>query len=109
MEALKALIRKALATGPIPGVKYALLRAIWWLAFKTQRRDRRMPKVTVVIPVYNVESYLADALRSARAQNWPNLEIIVVNDGATDGSAAIIDRFFYRTPFMRTIVQQNAG
>ena len=109
MDALKALLRKALAAGPIPAVKYAVMRLVWWFAFRLQVRDQRMPKVTIIVPVYNVQNYLADALRSARAQNWPNLEIIVVNDGATDGSASIIDRFFYRTKFMRTVVQANAG
>ena len=109
MNTLKNLVRKALAQGLIPAIKYTWLRLVWWLSFRLQRFDARMPKVTIVVPVYNVEAYLADALRSARAQNWPNLEIIVVNDGATDGSASIIDRFFYRTPMMRTVVQQNAG
>ncbi|MEN9606982.1 MAG: hypothetical protein RL605_810, partial [Actinomycetota bacterium] len=108
-DTLKKLIRKALATGPIPAAKYLGMRLLWWVNFRFQLRDSRMPKVTIVVPVYNVEDYLADALRSARAQNWPNLEIIVVNDGATDGSAGIIDRFFYRTRFMRTVVQPNAG
>ena len=109
MNSLKQMIRKALASGPIPAVKYAWLRLVWWLSFRLTRRDQTSPKVSLIIPVYNVEQYLADALRSARAQNWPNLEIIVVNDGATDGSAAIIDRFFFRTPFMTGVVQPNAG
>ncbi|MDE2591418.1 MAG: glycosyltransferase family 2 protein [Actinomycetales bacterium] len=109
MKTLIALARKALASGPIPVVKYAVMRLIWWFSFRFTIRDSRMPKVSIVVPVYNVEAFLADALRSARAQNWPNLEIIVVNDGATDGSAAIIDRFFYRTPFLRGVVQPNAG
>ena len=109
MNFLISIARKALANGPIPTMKYAAMRLIWWFSFRFTRRDSRMPKVSIVVPVYNVEAYLADALRSARAQNWPNLEIIVVNDGATDRSAAIIDRFFYRTPFMRGVVQPNAG
>ncbi|MEN9660940.1 MAG: hypothetical protein RLZZ443_869 [Actinomycetota bacterium] len=109
MNLLISIARKALAAGPIPAAKYLWLRLVWWFAYRFTIRDSRMPKVSIVVPVYNVEAYLADALRSARAQNWPNLEIIVVNDGATDRSAAIIDRFFYRTRFMRAVVQPNAG
>lgn len=109
MNAIVKLARKLLAAGPIPATKYLWLRLVWWLAYRFTIRDARMPKVTIVVPVYNVEQYLADALRSARAQNWPNLEIIVVNDGATDNSAAIIDRFFYRTRFMKTVLQANSG
>lgn len=109
MNSLIQIARKLLASGPIPAAKYLWLRLFWWSSFKFTRRDSRLPKVTIVVPVYNVEQYLADALRSARAQNWPNLEIIVVNDGATDGSAAIMHDFFFSTPFMRTVVQPNSG
>ena len=109
MNVLIQIARRLLASGPVPAAKYLWLRLVWWLSFRLTRRDSRLPKVSIVVPVYNVEKYLADALRSARAQNWPNLEIIVVNDGATDRSASIMHDFFFRTPFMRTVVQNNAG
>ena len=109
MRFLKNLARKILAAGPVPAVKYAWLRMVWWISFRTTWRAAHLPKVSIIIPVYNVEKFLADCLRSARAQNWPNLELIVVNDGATDDSAGIIDRFMFRTRFMRVVTQENAG
>ena len=109
MHQLKKIARKILAAGPVPGLKYAWMRLVWWVRFRTTWRASHLPKVSIIIPVYNVEKYLADCLRSARAQNWPNLELIVVNDGATDNSAAIIDRFMFRTRFMRVVTQENAG
>lgn len=45
------------------------------------------PKVTIVIPVYNGEDYLSEAIDSALSQTYPNIEILVVNDGSNDGGA----------------------
>lgn len=85
------------------------MRLIWWLSFKARGHDPVAPKVTLVIPVYNVERFLADAIRSARAQNYPNFEIIAVNDGATDGSAEILQRFAASTENLRIVTQHNQG
>jgi CDP-glycerol glycerophosphotransferase len=84
------LIRKMLASGLLPGIFYSVARLVWWVSFRVSQRDENPPKVTVVVPVYNVEQFLADCLRSIRAQNYRNFEIIAVNDGSTDESAAIL-------------------
>lgn len=98
-----------LAKGPIPLVKYELMRFIWWAAWRTKRFIASKPKVTLVVPVYNVEQYVLDCLRSARAQRWPNLEIIAVNDGSTDISAELVAALAETTPELRIITQENQG
>lgn len=51
------------------------------------------PSVSIVIPCFNAEACVADAIRSALSQTYENREIIVVDDGSTDGSAEIIESF----------------
>ena len=51
------------------------------------------PLVSVIIPVYQAENFVTECIRSVQAQNYPELEIILVDDGSTDGSAAICDRY----------------
>jgi len=51
------------------------------------------PLVSILIPAYNAEEWIAHALRSAIAQTWPRKEIIVVNDGSTDRTAEVLSRF----------------
>lgn len=62
-----------------------------------------------MVPVYNVEKYLADCLRSARAQRHGNFEIIAVNDGATDSSVSILEKFAAKTPELFIVTQDNQG
>ena len=65
-----------------------------------------IPKVSVVIPVYNGQAFVADAIQSALAQSHTNMEIIAVNDGSPDGSLEILKQFGDQI----TIVdQQNSG
>jgi glycosyltransferase involved in cell wall biosynthesis len=61
--------------------------------------------VSVVIPVYNRERYLADALESVLGQRFRPLEIVVVDDGSTDGSAAVAARF----PHVRVLSGEHRG
>ena len=68
--------------------------------------DRR-PLVSVLMPCYNAERYVAQALDSVLAQTWPAIEIIVVDDGSTDGSAAVLERYASRG--VRVLRQANNG
>ena len=106
---LVSVARKMLATGPIPEVKYGALRLLWRLSYQARQTDETAPKVTLILPVYNVEDYLEDCLLSIRAQRWPNLEIIAVNDGSTDSSLEILELFAESTPYLRIITKENAG
>lgn len=54
--------------------------------------------LSVVVPVYNVEEYLEECLSSLINQTLDNLEIIVVNDGSTDNSDKIIEKFIEKEP-----------
>lgn len=65
--------------------------------------------VSVVVPIYNMERYLDQALTSLEEQSYPHLEILCVNDGSTDGSHAIMHAHAERDPRIRVIDQQNAG
>ncbi|MFD2145596.1 glycosyltransferase family 2 protein [Mucilaginibacter antarcticus] len=51
------------------------------------------PLVSIIIPAYNAEEYIAETLASAMAQTWANKEIIVINSGSTDNTAVVIKRF----------------
>jgi GT2 family glycosyltransferase len=63
--------------------------------------------VSIVIPCYNAARWLAATLESALAQTWPNLEIIVVDDGSKDDSLAIARRF--EGEKLRVVAQPNRG
>ncbi len=67
-------------------------------------------RVSVVIPVYNLENYLAEALDSVLTQTWKNVEIIVVDDGSKDSSPQIIEEYARRfSKKIKTIWQPNRG
>src|SRR5206468_2833779 len=51
------------------------------------------PLVSILIPCYNAERWIAQAIDSALAQTWPAKEVIVIDDGSTDGSLEIIKSF----------------
>jgi glycosyltransferase involved in cell wall biosynthesis len=67
------------------------------------------PRVSVVIPAYNVEPYVREAVESAVAQTVPPHEILVVDDGSTDGTGAVVDALAREHASVRVFHQENGG
>lgn len=67
------------------------------------------PFFSVIVPVHNVEGYLDEALASACGQSFADIEVLCVDDGSTDGSAAILERWAARDRRVRLLSQANRG
>ena len=70
--------------------------------------DRR-PKVSIILPIYNVEKYLRQCLDSLLNQTLSNIEVICVNDGSTDTSPRILDEYAANDDRIKIITQSNKG
>ena len=68
-----------------------------------------MPKVTVIIPVYNAEKFLEECLNSIINQTLSDIEIIIVNDGSTDSSAEICKKYTEKDNRIKYIEKDNSG
>lgn len=67
------------------------------------------PLVSVVVPVFDVAGYLASCVESILGQTYPHLEVLLVDDGSTDGSGDLCDSFSRRDGRVRVIHQRNEG
>jgi glycosyltransferase involved in cell wall biosynthesis len=67
------------------------------------------PTASVIIPAYNADSYLREAVESAVGQTRPPHEVVVVDDGSTDGTGAVADELAREHAVVRVIHQENAG
>ncbi|MFJ8821792.1 CDP-glycerol glycerophosphotransferase family protein [Streptomyces sp. NPDC102467] len=67
------------------------------------------PRLTVVVPIHNVEEYLGACLESLSAQTMPDLEVVMVDDGSTDDSGGIAREFAAGDPRFHLVEQANAG
>ncbi|MFN8379622.1 MAG: glycosyltransferase family 2 protein [Anaerolineae bacterium] len=68
-----------------------------------------LPRISVVMPVYNGGSYLAAAVESILQQTYRDFELIALDDGSTDGSSTLLDEYAQRDPRIRVIHQTNRG
>lgn len=78
------------------------------MRWRRQRRDGR-PLVSVVVPVYNNAAHLGSCLHSLLAQPVHDLEVVVVDDGSTDGSAEVAASYAARDARVRVVTQENSG
>ena len=67
------------------------------------------PLVSVIVPAWNAEDTLGETLASVASQTYPNIEIVIVDDGSTDGTAAVAEQFCATEPGARLIRQPNRG
>lgn len=69
----------------------------------------RIPLITIIVPVYNTKQYLKECLETIRKQTLDRIEIILVNDGSTDGSQCICEEYKSMDQRISVIHQQNRG
>jgi glycosyltransferase involved in cell wall biosynthesis len=67
------------------------------------------PKVSVLIPLYNAEPYIAQTIESVLAQTYPNIEMVIVDDGSSDGSYAMAQSYANRYRNILLVKQKNRG
>lgn len=67
------------------------------------------PDISLLVPIYNVERYLSQCLDSAISQTLQNIEIVLINDGSTDGSQGIIEQYAAKDPRIKVIDKPNSG
>ena len=68
-----------------------------------------MPKVSILVPVYNVEKYLIQCIESLVKQTLKDIEIICIDDGSTDNSPVILDEYAMKYSYIRVIHKKNTG
>ncbi|HEX6683349.1 MAG TPA: bifunctional polysaccharide deacetylase/glycosyltransferase family 2 protein [Candidatus Limnocylindrales bacterium] len=101
----------AIAVG-LTGIRLALQMTTAHVHRRRVRRLKQRPKqflgpVSVIVPAFNERANIAATVRSLVDSDYPQLEVIVVDDGSTDGTAEIVERL--RLPGVHVIRQENAG
>ena len=92
-----------------------ILRSLLLIVLSTLRRRRTPdpvmppPRVGVVVPAHNEEKVILKTVQSLLASDYPNMTILVVDDGSTDGTLALCRTTFANNPRVQVITQQNAG
>ena len=71
--------------------------------------DRTDVKISVIVPVYNVEKELPRCIESLLTQTYSNFELLLINDGSSDGSPEIMERYAEKDLRIRTLHKKNGG
>ena len=67
------------------------------------------PQISVIVPVYNAEKWLRRCVDSILAQTFTDFELLLIDDGSTDGSPAICDEYAQRDSRIKVFYQKNSG
>lgn len=70
---------------------------------------KKTDKISVIVPVYNVKNYLESCVQSIMGQTYPDLEILLIDDGSNDGSAEICDRLQGADARIKVYHEKNKG
>ena len=65
--------------------------------------------ISIIVPVYNVEKYVAECIESIIKQTYQNLEILLIDDGSTDNSGKICDKYAEKDKRIKIIHKENGG
>lgn len=79
------------------------------IAGMTHWKEFKMEKVSIIIPVYNSEKYIEKTLQSVLAQTYENIEVIVIDDGSTDNSGEIVEKFSKTDSRIQYFKIENGG
>lgn len=106
---LEGLVKEmiSLRANSSPSIAVQLARTMGDSGGTNTQEGKSKPLVSILIPAYNAQEWIADTLRSAIAQTWNPKEIIVVDDGSTDQTVAVARRF--ECDGIRVVTQQNQG
>lgn len=77
--------------------------------FLSKQAIMKKPLISIIVPIYNVSEFLPQCLDSLIKQSYQNIEIVAVNDGSTDNSLEILNRYAQKFPQIKIISQNNAG
>lgn len=72
-------------------------------------RSNYQPLVSVIVPVFNTEKYVSQCLDSIVNQSYPNMEVIIVDDGSTDDSASIYSQYAFKNSAVSVVQKKNGG
>ena len=67
------------------------------------------PLISIIVPVYNVEKYLGKCIESLIDQTYPNIEIVLVDDGSRDDSGRLCDDYQMQYSFIKVVHKENGG